>query len=142
MKNHVLILTFLLNAFVLSAFATESLLDMPLSELKPPVSAQATLPVEDKVPGATRADVVLQRDIRRDILSKIETESAACLPTIKNTKVSIPPDNPQYNRDGKLIKGDWEELWTVEACGKLPEFSVYFMPDGVGGTYFAVEAND
>jgi hypothetical protein len=116
----------------------QSLLDAKIEPPEKP-AAETAIPKDDKVPGDTRADVTLQRDIRETITPMILEKNAACLPTIKSTKVTLPPVKPQFNRQGKVIKGDWEELWTVDACGENPEFSVFFMPDGTGGTYFAVE---
>jgi hypothetical protein len=118
--------------------AVQSLLD---AKIEPPEkkSEPSAVPAEDKVPGDTKADVTLQRDIRETITPMILEKNGSCLPTVKHTKISLPPVKPQYNRQGKVIKGDWEEVWTIDACGEEPEFSVFFMPDGTGGTYFAVE---
>jgi len=39
---------------------------------------------------------------------------------------------------GKTLNGVWQENWTIQGCGKMVSVPVTFIPDGRGGTTFAV----
>ena len=48
------------------------------------------------------------------------------------------PTDEKAGPNGKLLNGQWVELWTVSACGKDVPIYVHFQSDGHGGTDFGI----
>ncbi len=62
---------------------------------------------------------------------------------IAKVRVSRDMNAPQYVpvtamllKDAVLVKGDWQETWTVNYCGVDIEVPLEFQADGAGGAYF------
>lgn len=78
---------------------------------------------------ASLADATLKRDVMLPVLSAAATANPGCrLPNIINTKVLTFPD-----RSSKVVAGrvsaPWEELWNVDACGRVVPVHITFIPD-------------
>lgn len=77
---------------------------------------------------------------------KAKTQNMACdLRSNRVTKIQISRDivNPQYLpvaatllKDTLLVKGSWQEIWTINHCGTDIDIPMEFQADGGGGAYF------
>jgi hypothetical protein len=92
------------------------------------------------VTGQTIADARLQQDViaHPGFVVMLNSQSGCSkADSIKSTIVQAPKDTTA-GPNGKLLNGQWEELWTVSACGKEVPVYVYFKSDGHGGTDFGI----
>jgi hypothetical protein len=83
------------------------------------------------VPGGTTADPTLQRDVSNMVLLMDSALDKTCKDhRIVDTAVTETLPNGHTGA----------ELWTVDRCGKKIRYPISYMPDGHGGTFFAVES--
>ncbi|WP_394755763.1 tetratricopeptide repeat protein, partial [Rhodoferax sp.] len=75
-----------------------------------------------------------------------KTQNLTCdLKTNRITKIQVSRDmtSPQYLpvaatllKDALLVKGEWQEIWTINYCGVDINVPMEFQADGGGGAYF------
>jgi hypothetical protein len=82
------------------------------------------------IPGRTRADARLQRDVRQSIGLAERAAGGS-----SNAKVF---DTEFLDQDAQ---GGWREVWVVRRGNRLIRYPVRFTPDPKGGTLFSVTAN-
>jgi len=95
-----------------------------------------------KLPGATQADAALQRDTQNYLLTvgaALATDMSCPHARVINTEVVKQPRNVQV-RDGRMVRGEWTEKWTVNFCGKSVAFEIQYRADGHGGVNFSARA--
>ena len=95
-----------------------------------------------KLPGATQADAALQRDTQNYLLTvgaALATDMSCPHARVINTEVVKQPRNVQV-RDGRMVRGEWTEKWTVNFCGKSVAFEIQYSADGHGGVNFRARA--
>jgi len=95
-----------------------------------------------KLPGATLADDALQRDTQNYLLTvgaALATDMSCPHARVINTEVIKKPRNVQV-RDGRMLRGEWTEKWTVNFCGKSVAFEIQYSADGRGGVNFSARA--
>jgi hypothetical protein len=95
------------------------------------------------VGGKTITDARLQQDIVAHPGFVVVVErNGGCkqIDGITSTVVQ-PPADLAANKDGKLLHGEWQEMWIVSACGKQVPVHLYFKSDGLGGTDFGIGSN-
>ena len=82
------------------------------------------------VPGGTTAAPTLQRDVSDMVLLMDSALDKTCKDRkIVDTAVTETLPNGHTGA----------ELWTVDRCGKKIRYPISYIPDGHGGTFFAVE---
>ena len=59
---------------------------------------------------------------------------------ISNTQILHYPYDVKKNKKGQYIKGYWEELWTVNACGKSKQLPITFFIKKKA-TQFQIDSN-
>lgn len=91
-------------------------------------------------PGTTNAGPVLIRDAIQPALMSAVLKSG--LKDCKDTDVfdmRVSREAHDLARDGKNLKGVWEEIWTFRLCGQMVETEITFIPDQTGGgTSFSI----
>jgi hypothetical protein len=94
-----------------------------------------------KLPGATLADEALQGDTRNYLLTVGAALAGMSCPhaRVTNTEVTRKPRNLQV-RDGRVVRGEWTERWTVNFCGKSVAFQIQYSADGRGGVFFSARS--
>jgi hypothetical protein len=95
-----------------------------------------------KLPGATLADAALQRDTQDYLLTvgaALATDMSCPHARVINTEVVKKPRNAQV-RDGRMLRGEWAERWTVNFCGKSVAFRIEYNADGSGDVNFSARA--
>lgn len=88
------------------------------------------------LPGQTLANVKLQSDTLIPVYvsaSRFAMKSCDAM-SITDTKVTKKPHNLK-SQNGTYIAGEWEERWTVFACGSKIYVPVKFILDSTGATY-------
>lgn len=73
-----------------------------------------------KIPvlGGTISDKRVQGSVLSFVYSKVAKANKGCRKLqLVDTKVSKKPVNVLYDKYGKQISGEWQEEWTVDACG-------------------------
>jgi hypothetical protein len=83
-----------------------------------------------KIPGNTRADAALQRDVRQTIGLTERALGGSSSPKVVDTEF--------IEEDGR---GGWREVWVVRRGDREVRYPVKFTPAPQGGTYFNVTAN-
>ncbi|MBQ8459143.1 hypothetical protein IJ541_03455 [bacterium] len=87
------------------------------------------------LPGNTLANRKLQYDTIMPVYMATGTKLKNCeTMSIINTKVTRQPYNLKM-QGGQYTQGQWEELWTVNACGKTADVPIKFILDSTGATY-------
>ena len=95
-----------------------------------------------KLPGATLADDALQRDTQNYLLTvgaALATDMSCPHARVINTEIVKKPRHVQV-RDGRMVRGEWAERWTVDFCGKSVAFRIEYSADGSGGVNFSAQA--
>jgi len=95
-----------------------------------------------KLPGTTLADAALQSDTQNYLLTigaALATDMSCPHARVFNTEVVKKPRNVQV-RDGRMVRGEWTERWTVNFCGKSVAFQIEYRADGRGGVNFSARA--
>ncbi|MEI6350917.1 MAG: hypothetical protein WCP06_07410 [Verrucomicrobiota bacterium] len=81
------------------------------------------------IPGGTRADFILRRDVYKTIAICERAAGGGWDSFIVDTKIVEPPTSPT---------GRWREMWTVSRSGHSVEYPVTFTPSPRGGTDITV----
>ncbi len=105
--------------------------------------ASAAVCAAPTIGGKTITDAQLQHDVvAHPGFAVVMERNGGCkqIDGITST-VLQPPADLTANKDGKLLHGEWQEMWTVSACGKQVPVHLYFKSDGQGGTDFGIGAN-
>ncbi|GKT11240.1 MAG: hypothetical protein ISEC1_P0203 [Thiomicrorhabdus sp.] len=91
-------------------------------------------------PGTTRASPQLLKDVYlgglSSIVAKKSTNKQCKKTTVVDTKVTLQPTTAE--RDGKVIKGVWQEQWQLKHCDELIEATFCFIPETSGGTTWVI----
>ena len=96
------------------------------------------LPGTSKVEGSD----ALARDIVNEIFTVDQGEDPACdrraladVRIVEDFKGGV----SWTNSAGVLVTGEWEELWTIDRCGSIIPYSIFFKDDKTAdGVYWAV----
>ncbi len=79
------------------------------------------------LPGATIADMKTQANTLGFVFSRVAREQKKCHKlSVVDTKVTEELSNVQYNQHKRKIGGNWNEEWTVNACGNEVVVPIYF----------------
>ena len=93
-------------------------------------------------PGATGASIQLVLDTLKSIVPAVR--ALAKEQGIEDCKELLVADMAMTQtphdvvEDGKTLIGVWSEKWTILACGRPVDISLEFIPDGKGGTTYAI----
>lgn len=99
-------------------------------------SAATYLGVKIPVLGGTISDKRVQSSIISYAYNKVARASKGCHELhLVDTKVVNKPSNVKYNKYGKQISGNWQEEWTVNACGQKYIVPVDFQLTTAGTRY-------
>lgn len=99
-------------------------------------SAATYLGVKIPVLGETISDKRVQSSIISYTYNKVARQSRGCRElNLVDTKVVKEPTNVRYNKYGKQISGNWQEEWTVNACGRNFVVPVDFQLTTAGTRY-------
>ena len=91
--------------------------------------------VGPSVPGQTLGSPLLQHDTLSVIMAMDAAHERNCRDRkVIDTKVT----NIVRVEGGLFMKGSWIESWVVDRCGTIVTYSVWYTPDGKGGTFFNV----
>ncbi len=104
------------------------------------------------LPGTTEAGPLLQRDAQRIAFAAAalsakrngkDVQSCAATPRLVVIDTRFERRTVADRRDsgGKILAGEWDETWTVRACGDAVAVPLHFAADGKGGTYFSSRPN-
>lgn len=87
------------------------------------------------VPGKTIADVQLQKDtlVAAYAAAAVFVKNSNYI-SVVNTKVTQSPRNLK-KKNGKIIGGDWGELWTIACDEKKVDVPIIFILDETGCSY-------
>lgn len=87
------------------------------------------------VKGKTMANKKLQSNTLPSVYSAAGLKVKTCQTfSIIDTKVTKKPYNLKY-KDGDYVKGEWKELWIVNACGMRVNIPITFILNPSGATY-------
>ena len=76
--------------------------------------------------GDSIADNELQSDVMKKLYKSFSLKNPSCLDfSIKDTVLLHEPYDVK-KKNGKYIEGYWEELWTINICGKNKQVPVTF----------------
>lgn len=90
-----------------------------------------------KVPlnGATLANTKLQYDTLMPVYSAVGIRVRSCKDMhVTDTFVKKQPYNLKME-NGQYTQGQWEEIWRVNACGKVADVPIKFVIDPTGTSY-------
>ncbi|GEM_PF-4640043 len=90
----------------------------------------ACTPTSQSIVGKTFADAILIRDTNTmaAIALMAVTDCDDADPRLVNSTVLKTP-----------ASGNWKELWTYKACGKLVNVPIKFIKSSIGGTTIAID---
>lgn len=91
------------------------------------------------LPGNSVANTKLQYDTLMPVYMLVSTKVDNCdSMSVIDTKVTRKPyDLKSVN--GRYTQGQWNELWTVKACGKTAKVPIKFVLDSTGASYVISE---
>ena len=97
-----------------------------------------------RYPGGSIASQLLQRDATMSVFAAVSVKIKNCTDlSVTDTKLEKMPEFNKIYNGQRYASSPWEEVWTVNACGKDVYVPVTFIPDDNGtGTSFAVSPND
>lgn len=85
--------------------------------------------------GESIANHKLQYDTLRSVYMAVGIKTNNCgNMKVVNTKVTKQPYNIRY-RGQQAVSGDWEELWSINACSEIYNVPVKFILDETGASY-------
>ena len=85
--------------------------------------------VEKKLPEGTTCPVDRVKLLKMEVTQPLKD------------KAYLPVD-AVYLKNAVLIKGNWQERWTLDVCGNTAAVPVDFSADGGGGAYFSINDKD
>lgn len=99
-------------------------------------SAATYLGVKIPIQGETLSDTRVQNSVVSYVYAKVARANKGCRElNLASTKVVEKPTNVAYNKYGKQISGNWQEEWTVNACGQPVIVPVDFQVTRAGTRY-------
>ena len=91
-----------------------------------PLIASAHYDMSTPVEGNSIADDLLQFSVTKKIYETLSPKVPTCYDfSIKNTQVLHFPYDVKKKK-GKIVKGYWKELWSVDCCGSYKQVPVTF----------------